>query len=400
MEENIRSQEEISLGEIFKILFKRLKLLILALVVGALIGGSIGVIRTYNVRYYGSSVEFYVNPKKDEESVTNESQYGVYGAYGWHVMDNITRLLASESFAERLLLDDDGLPLEQVLTGVSNREEIESKMEESRGPLDKAKAATKAVEEAKAETAAKLEAYNEASAEYNRQLNGSNANDSDVKKARDAMDKAKSDWEAAVATEDSTKEIEKEDWEDAYAAVEEARVVWRETAQYAQYVSKITASVSYSYYDKSSNEDVSELAKSFIYVTISVLEDDGKFAQFLFDRVNEVLPVYVEENMAVPSGYVGTNCQRITRLDKVVRTNTGYAFKTAAKYALLAGAAAFVVACVAVIVIDRSNKRLRDYELTFERFGIPVLGVIPNIDPEDIKVIDETTTEMQGNDVV
>ncbi|MBQ7879033.1 MAG: hypothetical protein IJ317_00125, partial [Clostridia bacterium] len=121
--------------------------------------------------------------------------------------------------------------------------------------------------------------------------------------------------------------------------------------------------------------------KSFIYVKISVLNDKD-FAELLLERILIVLPEYVEANMAVPTGYIGTNCQKITRLDKVTLLNSGYTVSTALKYALILCAAAFVVACITVVVIDRSNKKLRDYERTMENFKIPVLGVIPTINHE------------------
>ncbi len=406
MEENIRTQEEISLGDIFRILLKKIKVLILALVIGALIGAGFGVIRTFDVKYYGTSVSFYVNPKKDNNSITNDSQYGVYGAYGWHVMDNMTRLLASESFAEELMLDADGLPLDgsegdgyNLLPETENREAIDEKMAETSAPLAAAKAATEAADKARAETADKLKVYNEANAEYNRLLasNSNNVPSSEIETAKSVAENAKADWQTAVEAEDNAEQAELDAWEKANEAVEAVRVEWRKTAMYQSYVQKITQSIAYSYVDEDDKDaDVSELAKSFIYVKISVLEDEGAFANFLFDRVNKVLPEYVETNMAVPSGYVGTNCQRITRLDEVQRTNEGYMASTAIKYALILGAAALVVACVAVIVIDRSNKRIRDYELTFEKFGVPVLGVIPTIDEREYtaKTEQEQTTEV------
>ena len=407
MEENIRTQEEISLGDIFKILLKKIKVLILALIIGALVGAGFGVIRTFDVKYYGTSVSFYVNPKKDNNSITNDSQYGVYGAYGWHVMDNMTRLLASESFAEELMLDSDGLPLDgsegdgyNLLPETDNREAINAKMAETSAPLAAAKAASEAADKARAETADKLKVYNEANAEYNRLLasNSNNVQKDDVDIAKGIAENAKADWQTAVEAEDNAEQAEFDAWEKANEAVEAVRVEWRKTALYQSYVQKITRSIAYSYVDEEdADADVSELAKSFIYVKISVLEDEGAFANFLFDRVNKVLPEYVETNMAVPSGYVGTNCQRITRLDKVQRTNEGYMTSTAIKYALILGAAALVVACVAVIIIDRSNKRLRDYELTFEKFGVPVLGVVPTIDEREYtaKTEQEQTTGVE-----
>lgn len=404
MEENIRTQEEISLGDIFRILFKKIKALVLALVIGAVVGAGLGIVKTFNVKYFGTNIEFYVNPKKASGSVTNDSQYGVYGAYGSHVMNNMTLLLASESFAEELMLDGDGLPLDgsegdgyDLLPAEENRAAIDAKLAETDAPLAAAKAATAAADTARDATAELLKSYNEKTTEYNRLLasNSSNVSETELAQAKAAMETAKEAWEGAAEAEDAAEEAEEKAWEAANAAVEAVRVEWRKTSLYTSYVQKITESVKYSYYDESEETDVSELAKSFVYVKISVREDNGAFAQFLFNRINIVLPEYVEANMAVPSGYVGTNCQRITRLDEVARTNDGYMASTAIKYALILGAAALVVACVAVIVIDRSNKRLRDYETTFEKFGVPVLGVIPTIRNEnEAQKSDEQKTEV------
>ena len=382
MEENLHTQDEISLGDIFKILFKKIKVLILAVLIGVIAGAGIGVVRTLNVKYYGTTVAIYVNPKKSNDSITNESQYGVYGAYGWHVMDNMTRLLGSESFAEQLMLDGDGLPLDgsegdgyNLLPEMENRIAIDEAIAKTVEPLKEAKAATAVADDARAKTAEKLKVYNETQTNV-----------------------AKDEWKEAVKAEETAEEVEKQAWGVANEAVEAARVEWRKTSLYAEYVEKITESIFYSYVDeKDAGTNESQLAKSFIYVKISVLEDDGAFANFLFDRINKVLPEYVETNMAVPSGYVGTNCQRITRLDEVERTNEGYMIKTAIKYGLLLGAAVFVLTCVALIVIDRSNKRIRDYELTFEKFGVPVLGVVPTIDEREYtaKTEQAQTTEVR-----
>ena len=66
MEERIRIQEDIGLSDIFRILLRKVKILILALIIGAIVGGCIGLVKTRNVHYYGTSVDFYVNPKTDE----------------------------------------------------------------------------------------------------------------------------------------------------------------------------------------------------------------------------------------------------------------------------------------------------------------------------------------------
>jgi hypothetical protein len=56
-------------------------------------------------------LSYYVHPEKMEVG-TDEAfnQYGVYGAYGRHVMDNMVKLLSSDFFTEKLLLNDEDLP--------------------------------------------------------------------------------------------------------------------------------------------------------------------------------------------------------------------------------------------------------------------------------------------------
>lgn len=302
MEEHIRAQEELSLAEIIWILWRRIKFIVLALVVGLIAGAGIAALKTYDVHYYGTNAEFYVNPYKDSETSGDaESQYGVYGAYGRPVMDNMVKLLASDFFAEKIGLAENGYPL----TGLS------------------------------------------------------------------------AEVDAIIASS---------------ATAQEAVDAWRETAHYKSWVSNVQSSVSYSYYQDASG-DVDDLAKSFLYVKVSVLNNES-FATFLFERIKALLPQFVSANMAVPSGYDGTNCRFISTASSIGLLNSGYAVKSAIKYGAIAGAAALVLACIAVIVIDRSDQRLRNYELVMERLQIPVLGVIPCIE-EDMKKRAKAKAEVQ-----
>lgn len=379
MEENIRTQEEISLGEIFKILWQKVKVLIFALLIGVIVGGSVGVLATMNEKYYGTTVEFYVNPKKDESVISNESQYGVYGAYGRHVMDNMTKLLASESFAEQLLLDDDGLPTKFLSD--ENRAEIDKKIAEAGTPIATKKSAVKTAEDAREATAAAQVAYNEKVKDWESELKVLTAGGASITEIEVAREQCLGEASSALKSAQDAEELavlaETKAIEACNDAVEAVRALWRETEIYEELIITVTESINYRYYDETET-DVDDLARSFIYVKISVLNDE-KLANDLFDQLLIMLPRYVEKNMAIPSGYIGTNCQRITRLNEVEQTNSGHMLKTSIKYALLFGAMAFVIACVVVIVVDRSNTRLRNYEATMEKFNVPVLGVIPTI---------------------
>ena len=148
--------------------------------------------------YYETQVCFYVEPKEPNGLNTDGNQYGVYGMYGQHVMDNMVKLLNAESFTARLLTFFCDVPT--VETDSAYLEQIQKALQFS----------------------------------YEMQI------------------------------------------------VEEAGL----------------------------------LATGVIYANISVDEELGEeFANDLYTAVIETVPEYIEENMAVPSGYTGTSCQRVSRND-------------------------------------------------------------------------------------
>ena len=89
------------------------------------------------------------------------------------------------------------------------------------------------------------------------------------------------------------------------------------TEEYKIFFAKVKNALLFSYSEKSSNEkdDANNLARSYIYVDISVKEDK-QFAEAILHNIIDVVPWYVEANMVVPSGYSGTNCE-ITTLGKI-----------------------------------------------------------------------------------
>ena len=433
MNERTQGRDEISLTDLLKALLKKWKVLLITLLCGVIVGAGYGAFSTAGVEYYGTKIDFYVNPRLDKNSsAENNSQYGVYGAYGLHIMDNMITLLGSELFAERLTLDKDGLPEEQPGNTTLN-----AKIAAAKDAKLAQEAATEDIEDKEAE----IEALNVLLITLrNNQSSALNAQTAAEKAATSAYDRMYTAWLKqpvskvvggetvqkpgrpelgygdgemdALITNSRTCDATFEDAVQAYTAAtatlsakelelsmakvaltelkkvsvevddaeddarEAAIIEWRKTAKYASMMKLLTSSVKYSYYNEGEDQDVKDLALSFIYVRISVLKNKD-FAEWLYDKVTETIPLFVEENMAVPSGYDGTNCRRITRNDEIRRTNEGYTMKTAIKYGMLLGAVAFVIACVVVILVDRSDKRLRDYEQTMEQLGVPVLGVIP-----------------------
>ena len=425
MKEEFQTEDEISLLDIIRTLFERIKLLIIVVLIGGILGGSIAIASTIDVNYWGSTVEFYVNPESSENEMgANSSQYGVYGAYGRHVMDNMVKLLSSESFTEKLILNNKALPEKGKWINQDSSEEaalnLDAKIDAAAAEIEKAKTATATVDVAKI-------AYNDAVLNYNEGINvlndewkklpldwnlSASFNEKEylhivTKKEESEYAAVKAAYEIVYQPQDATQasleelventkqvlqaaiDVEKQAFAVADEQVEIALEAWRSTQKYKEQLEKYSGAVTYSYLQADEDiEDANNLARSFIYVDISVLNDQ-EFAKEILNRVKTVVPSYVKENMTVPSGYIGTKCQRITRSDDIALTNPGYTRDEAIKWAILAAMATGVIAAVIVIIVDRSDKRLKECEILTKKFDLPILGIIPTIDA----IVNEANTK-------
>ncbi len=122
MNETVQN-DGLNLLDLLKILWSKIKILILVLICGGIVGGGLGLLKSQNEQYYGTKLEFYVNPEADG-IVTSGSTYGVYGAYGRHVMDNIIKLLSSEQFSEELMSGFKNAPTEKEIIGKNGKKSI------------------------------------------------------------------------------------------------------------------------------------------------------------------------------------------------------------------------------------------------------------------------------------
>ncbi len=371
MEQEVRTDEGVSLLDIFKLLLSKIKLLILVGIIGAIVGGAYAVYTTIDLNYYGTTVQFYVNPRRDnDESVDMESNYSVYGAYGTHVMDNMVKLLESDSFTEILMLDGKELPVAKdwATAAEDAKFQLTEKVATAQAALD---AAAESLEVAKAaETAANrlILEYGEASLQ-----------------AQTALELAQEKNEEAIAKATVAAETKNA-----------ALAAWSKTSRYRSSLSYHRGTVSFRYVSAGESTLANGLARSFIYASISTLNDIN-FAQEMLRKVKAYVPVYVEENMPVPGGYDGTNCIRTTRTDDINQTNPGYTRNQAIKYAMFLAVASVAVACVVIIIVDRLDKRLRDPDVISKKFYIPVLGIVPNIDMATI--VEEETTHKKSSEV-
>ena len=424
MEDNRQVEEGSSLLEIIRLLLSKVKYLILAVIIGGFLGAALSVWKTIDINHFGTRVEFYVNPEKPEETTGSSSgvaaggsQYGVYGAYGQHVMDNMIRLLSSESFAEQLVLNGNPLPEKgKYFESEEKNAEFKRLYEEAEPLLAAVSVAQKDYNDALTAKAIAVSNSSDKLRELNTQwtplyLSGQVKSSSfrldeylmyeKEHSVPDALEQAYLAYNVAqndVAIEQAKVGDTEQAWKlakklayepqnegETLGAVEKVLELWRTSNYYASQLSLYRSCVSYSYLETTPTDDsdTSKLARSFIYVRISVLHKDAETgiatADDILTRVKKVVPSYVEGNMTVPDGYIGTNCQRISRMDGIHQTDPNYTKNQAIKSGILFAGFFFVVACVVVIIIDKSDKRLRDYDVITKNFNVPVLGVVPTI---------------------
>ena len=443
MQENVQKEEGgVSLLEILRLLLSKIKILILVVLVAGLAGGSFALYTSWNDLHFGTSVEFYVNPEKPKATNgNNASQFGVYGAYGRHVMDNMVKLLESESFTEQLLLDGKILPklkfvagettpLGEVLESGTSWAWVKEPSQEERdaAPQDKVWAydelenALKEAEIARGlanQNVGKLEQYTLsltdltktfnsmsllmadewlalhlnnklANASFNQEeyddkvatLTETSPEYNDFKKLISLYDKMTATEAQIESVQADIKDLNEVFFQRADDLEKVALDLWRATPGYKSVLKNYSKAVSYSYLEANADiDDANNLARSFIYVKIAVVgEQNQPFAEEVHRRVKDIVPEFVKNNMTVPTDYEGTNCERITRTDEIHRTNPNHRTTQVIKYGLLFGAAALVIAAVVIIIVDKSDKRLRDTEVITKKFNVPILGIVPSID--------------------
>ena len=110
MEENTNFSNELTLFDLFRILFKRWLVLLISLIVGAGAGVLAAFIKNASPDYYGTTVMFYVNPVKEDI----KSKLPVYGSYGNNITETMVVLLESEYFAEKIISGVSGVPEKEI----------------------------------------------------------------------------------------------------------------------------------------------------------------------------------------------------------------------------------------------------------------------------------------------
>ncbi len=356
MKDNVQNNNELDLLDLLKMLLAKLKLIVCVALVAAIIGGVLGAaITLLGKRNFGTQVEFYITPSSPDSHVLH--------------------LLSSERFAEKLLLDENGLPKNALGEDYDAALEAKRAYDAANEALAEAKKASK---EAPRELAVAQKTYEEKQKAYDDVYNLLSV----YKSAQDEIAKQDGHKEKLEFYEDAvaSAKTEKESAEKAYyaasqkvleinhsleAAKEDATKAkklsdelsekvlneWREQEGNKEKISLINESITYNYIDveggTGTNSDAGK-NRQFLVAEISVQKDED-LAKALLANMREMLPAYVEENSNDTEAEEETECILISTAAEVENLAKNSLVKEIIKFALIASVAALAVTCILVL---------------------------------------------------
>ncbi|MBE5752762.1 MAG: hypothetical protein E7343_01675 [Clostridiales bacterium] len=179
----------------------------------------------------------------------------------------------------------------------------------------------------------------------------------------------------------------------------EPDVYARQVKEYNQLINTVKSSMTFTY-SKTAKTEINTLdteSKNFIYVTLEVKEQgiyNKEFTAELLTQLQEKIPKIVERTMLNPDEEkYKTTCTLVTPLYPIVECmNENYTFTETVKFGAILGLVVAVLSCIVVIAADRLDKRVKETEQIEKKIGVPVLGVVPNILPQN-------ETEKKGDEL-
>ena len=356
MKNNVQNNNELDLLDLLKMLLSKLKLIICIALVAAIVGGALGaVITIFGKHSFGTQVEFYITPSSPDSHVLH--------------------LLSSERFAEKLLLDENGLP--KNASGEAYEEALAAKEAYDKANEDLAEA-KKASKEAPRELAIAQKTYEEKQKAYEDVYNLLSV----YKSAQDEIAKQEGHKEKLEFYEDavSSAKLEKEAAEKLYYAVSQKVLEinhkleaskenatkakkladeisesilreWREQDENKEKISKINESIEYSYIDIDNlGSENATNNRQFLMADISVPKDE-ELAKTLLNNICEILPAYVIENRNTAEAEEETECILISTAAEIEDLAKNSLAKNIIKFSLISAVAALAITCILVLWI-------------------------------------------------
>ena len=355
--------DELDLLDIIKILLSKAKLLICITLLAAIIGGALGgAITLLGIREYGTQVEFYITPNSPDS--------------------NVLHLLASERFAEKLLLDENGLPENrsgaEYEAALAAKHEADAAAKALTEAKKLSKEAPRALAIAQKNYEEKQKAYEDVYnllniyksatsdkiAEDPEHVQKMKQYEADLETAKQAKKIAEEEYYAASQTDleathklEAAKEAAASARKKADDLAEDILEQWREEAKNKKKISLINESLSYKYIDvETADKATGETTnRQFLIVSISV-ERDEALAKRLLCNIRDRLPVFVEENIDTSNSDEETVCTLISTAAEIENLSKNSLIKEIVKFALISAFMALAVTCIVVVWVGMSKK--------------------------------------------
>jgi len=351
--------------DIFKILIKKSKLIawvtLMALILGAAAGAVLAIISNAT---YGSKVEFYISSEEANNYILS--------------------LLRSDSFAERLWLDENGLPENKKGTtpyndAVQAKTNLELKIQEIEELEQSIKLAPARIAQAQ-------RAYNDAQTNYTTLYNqwntymtvyigdektyadeivrlgklidgiAGNELNSETPDAKIVWETAKAVYNAELDKNQANEEAlliaqeELADLSDAKTrAYDKVLADFRNDEETIKKIQDTKKAVTYEY-EETDAEKPNE-SKSHLYVSIAV-KFDKEFAQTLLNRISKTLSSFVEESVIAKGEEQDTDCVLLSVIGAIDTVDYKNPLKESLKFGAIAMAIALVIICFGVIIAD------------------------------------------------
>lgn len=358
MVENQTTQKEFTVLDLFKMILKKTKLIawitLLALVLGAAGGVAMALISNAT---YGARADFYV--------------------YSAESNSYILSLLRSDSFAERLLLDENGLPEDKKGTKAYEaakeaKDALDAKLEEIKQLEQDVKLYPAKVAKAQRKLSDAKTNYDTWYNQWNTYMSVQDSKlladlvdvetaQETIEKLEKALDDSKKEYAEATAAYDeiankslaadeklliSKNELPelRDAKNDAY---NKALSEFRNDSQNIETMQSIRKAITFEYVN--SDKEKATESKAQLYVHISV-KFDREFAQELLSKITEILPDFVEESVVAEGDARETECVFLSVFGTVDSVDYKNPIKQAIMFGVVAAIAAMVVACFVIIV--------------------------------------------------
>ncbi len=341
---------DVTLMDMIKAILKKWKALLCVTLAALILFGGLGVVMSFvSNQDYGADVEFYVSSEKANRYILS--------------------LLQSDSFAEELLMDDNGLPEQYKDTqGYKDAFEKKKTIEDL----------TKEIEEIEKELVYKprkvsdaLKASNEAQKVYDEIYNHltimyASADavnyknqiiqaENDLAAAKTKKDEAKETYNALVMEQEDMKEdvskkkIEIEELKEEFLLLkDELLVKYRANRENAAKIIKIKDSITYKYAEA---QDVD--SQALLQISVAVYQDE-KTAKMIVDKLPKTMDSFIADNVNQE-----VTCEYMSALSSVRKIDAKPLVKTTVKYGAIGALVVFFISvCIVVAVfLSKADKK-------------------------------------------